>query len=112
MAKKKTTKSKQISFEQSLQDLEAIVGNLEGGKLGLAESLEQYEQGAKHLKACYELLSNAEQRIALVSGLDSSGKPRTSQFDGSEDESLEAKGSARSRRRTTKGEVDDGSSLF
>jgi len=112
VAKKKTTKSKQISFEQSLQDLEAIVGNLESGKLGLAESLEQYEQGAKHLKACYELLSNAEQRIALVSGIDSSGKPRTKQFDGSEDESLKAKGSARSRRRSAKGEVDDGSSLF
>jgi exodeoxyribonuclease VII small subunit len=112
VAKKKTTKTKPTSFEQSLQELEAIVGNLEGGKLGLADSLEQYEQGAKHLKACYELLSEAEQRIALVSGMDASGKPRTAPFDASDDDSLEAKGSARSRRRTAKGEVDDGSSLF
>ncbi len=101
MAKKKTTRTKETSFERSLQELEAIVGKLEDGKLGLAESLEQYEQGVRHLKACYQLLSEAEQRIALVSGLDAS-----------DDESLVAKGSARSRRRTAKGEVDDGSSLF
>ena len=112
MAKKKTKKNKATSFEQSLQELEAIVEKLESGKLGLADSLEQYEAGAKYLKACYQLLSEAEQRIALVSGLDSSGKPRTAPFDASDDESLEAKGSARSRRRTAKREVDDGSSLF
>lgn len=112
MAKKKTTRTKETSFEQSLQELEAIVSKLEGGKLSLSDSLEQYEQGAKHLKACYQLLSEAEQRISLVSGLDASGKPRSTPFAVSDDESLEAKGSARSRRRTAKGEVDDGSSLF
>ncbi len=112
MAKKKTIRTKETSFEQSLQELEAIVSKLEDGKLGLAESLEQYEQGVRHLKACYQLLSEAEQRIALVSGLDASGKPRLSPLDASDDESLVAKGSARSRRRTAKREVDDGSSLF
>ncbi len=112
MAKKKTTRTKETSFERSLQELEAIVSKLEDGKLGLAESLEQYEQGVKHLKACYQLLSEAEQRIVLVSGLDGSGKPRIAPLDASDDESLVAKGSARSRRRTAKGEVDDGSSLF
>lgn len=112
MAKKKTTKAKETNFEKSLQDLEAIVSKLESGKLGLAESLERYEQGVKHLKSCYQLLSEAEQRISMVSGLDASGKPRTSPFDASGEESLEVKGSARSRRRSAKGEVDDGSSLF
>ena len=112
MAKKKKTKSRETSFELSLQELEAIVNKLEDGKLGLAESLKQYEQGVKHLKACFQLLSEAEQRIALVSGLDASGKPRIAPFDASDEESLEAKGSARSRRRTAKREVDDDSSLF
>jgi len=112
VARKKVAKTRDTSFEQSLHELEAIVSKLEDGKLGLAESLEQYEQGVKHLKACFRLLSEAEQRIALVSGLDASGKPRIAPFDASDDESLEAKGSARSRRRTAKGEVDDGSSLF
>lgn len=112
MAKKKTTKPSETSFEQSLHELEAIVGKLEGGRLGLAESLQEYEAGVKHLKACYRLLTEAERRIALVSGLDASGEPRTAPLDVSEDESLEAKSTARSRRRSTPGEVDDGSSLF
>ena len=113
MAKKKrATKPKATSFEQSLQELEAIVGKLESGKLGLTGSLEEYEQGVKHLKLCYELLSDAERRIALVSGIDSSGKAKTSPFDVPGDPSLEAKGAARSRRRTARGEVDDGTSLF
>jgi exodeoxyribonuclease VII small subunit len=112
VAKKKATKSTETSFEKSLQELETIVGKLEGGKLGLAESLQEYEAGVKHLKACYRLLSEAERRIALVSGLDASGRPRTAPLDASEDESLEAKTSARSRRRSAPGEVDDGSTLF
>lgn len=112
MAKKKTSKSTETSFEQSLQELEAIVGKLESGKLGLADSLQEYETGVKHLKACYRLLTEAERRIALVSGLDASGKPRTAPLDASEDESLTTKSTARSRRRSAPGEVDDGSSLF
>jgi exodeoxyribonuclease VII small subunit len=112
VAKKKTATPTETSFEQSLQELEAIVGKLEGGKLGLAESLEQYEAGVKHLKACYQQLTEAERRIALVSGLDASGRPRTAPLEASGDESLEAKNAARSRRRTAPGEVDDGSSLF
>lgn len=110
--KKKATKAEQPSFEQSLEQLEAIVSKLESGQLPLAESLEQYESGVKHLKSCYELLSDAERRISLVSGLDSSGKPKTKNFDAGEDESLEAKSASRSRRRTARSEVDDESSLF
>ena len=110
--KKKVARTKDTSFEHSLQELEEIVGKLESGKLGLSESLEQYEQGVKHLKSCYELLEKAERRIALVSDVDASGKAKTKAFDAPGNESLEAKGSARSRRRTARGDVDDGSSLF
>ena len=110
--KKKVVRTKEVDFEQSLAALESIVGKLESGKLGLSESLEQYEQGVKNLKACYELLEQAERRIAIVSGVDSSGKPKTKAFEASGEESLEAKGSARSRRRTARGEVDDDGSLF
>lgn len=114
MAKKKTAKAKDsdASFEKCLGELEAIVGKLEGGKLGLAESIEVYEVGVQHLKSCYQMLSEAERRIVLVSGLDASGKPRIAPLEAAEDESLEAKGTARSRRRSAPGEVDDGSSLF
>lgn len=112
MAKKKSGKRAETSFEQSLRELEAIVGKLEGGKLGLAEAIQEYETGVKHLRSCYEMLSEAERRIVLVSGLDASGKPRTAPLEAAESESLKAKGAARSRRRSAPSEVDDGSSLF
>ncbi|MCG8449997.1 MAG: exodeoxyribonuclease VII small subunit [Pirellulales bacterium] len=112
MPKKKTAKSKQPSFEQSLEQLESIVAKLEGGELGLDESLEQYEAGVKHLKSCYSLLTAAERRIELVSGVDSEGRPRTKPFDDADEESLEQKGASRSRRRSAQSKVDDASSLF
>ncbi len=116
---KKSTKSKRPTFEQSLAELETIVAKLEGGQLGLAESLEEYELGVKHLKSCYQQLSTAERRIELVSQVDASGKPKTEAFDDESSASLDEKGAARSRRRSvpkakrrTNSEVDDSSSLF
>ncbi len=120
MAKKKAV-AKTPTFEQSLEQLEEIVAKLEGGDLPLSESLEQYEQGTQHLKACHKMLSQAERRIELVAGVDASGQPRTEPFcdaDDVENESLTTKGASRSRRRSTKtrskpqDEVDDSSSLF
>ncbi|NOZ40213.1 MAG: exodeoxyribonuclease VII small subunit [Planctomycetes bacterium] len=118
MPKKKTTKSKRPTFEESLAELETIVAKLEGGQLGLAESLEEYELGVKHLKSCYQQLSTAERRIELVSQVDASGEPQTEPFDDESSASLDEKGATRSRRRSVKrgavkrSEVDDASSLF
>lgn len=124
MAKKKTAPKKsssdQGSFEESLAALEAIVSKLESGRLELSVSLEQYELGVRHLKCCYALLQDAEQRIALVSKVDARGEAQIEPFDQAEaDEDLRAKGSARAKRRTASGErggsrrgVDGDSSLF
>jgi len=115
---KKASKSKQPSFEHSLEQLEEIVSKLESGKLGLAESLEQYEAGARHLKDCYKLLEHAERKIELVSKINEEGKAETDPFDEEETQSLEEKGEARSRRRSarskqsTGSDVDEESSLF
>lgn len=117
MAKKKP-KQEQPVFEQSLKELEAIVGKLESGKLGLDESLEHYESGMRHLKQCNELLRSAERRIAIVTGLDAEGNAETESFAADEAETLVAKGDSRSRRRSSPpkrrsaSEVDDDSSLF
>ncbi len=119
MAKKKIAKSKRPSFEESLAELETIVAKLEGGQLGLADTLGEYELGVKHLKSCYDQLSAAERRIELVTQVDADGKPRTEAFDDEASAALDEKGTSRNRRRSApsskrrpSGDVDDSSSLF
>ena len=83
-AKKKTTSTEttdEQSFEESLEGLQEIVGQLEEGSLGLEESMGQFEQGVKLLRRCYSLLENAEQKIELLTGIDESGKPIVAAFD-------------------------------
>lgn len=69
-----------VTFEQALAALEKIVRELEDGQTGLEESLACYEKGVGLLKCCYQQLSQAEQRIVVVTGEDESGKPLTKPF--------------------------------
>ena len=126
MAKKKPAAREECvaSFEESLDELEKIVAELESGKLGLSDALARYEQGVKHLKACQQLLERAERKIELLSGVDADGNPITQPFDESGLETLEAKAAARGQRRTTvakassvkitvrDGDIDDPGRLF
>ena len=73
--------SESFSFEKSLAELEAIVHDLEEGQLGLAEALARYEQGVRHLKRCHELLSQAERKIELLTGVAEDGTPITQPLD-------------------------------
>lgn len=79
MSKKKP--SAPPSFEESLEQLEAIIRKLEGGQLPLDDSLEQYEQGIRHLGLCYKTLARVEKKVELLSGFDAQGKPLTVPFD-------------------------------
>ena len=99
VGKKKTGKpaSQQVSFEESLEQLEQIVK--EAGQLGLSESLELYERGIKNLKACHQALSVAERKIQLLTAVDEDGNPTTESFDEG-DLTLEEKRTTRSRRRS------------
>ena len=113
-SKKRNTNA--MDFETSLQQLELIVAHLEDGNLGLSESLVQYEQGVKHLKHCYDLLQQTEQRIEILSGIDSEGRPLTKPFEAS-DAAEETRTETRSRpasRQTDapNDDVDDQASLF
>jgi exodeoxyribonuclease VII small subunit len=126
MAKKKPTPRDECvaSFEQSLEELEKIVAELEGGKLGLSDALARYEQGVKHLKGCQQLLERAERKIELLSGIDADGNPITEPFEEVQLDSLEEKAAARGERRTTvaksssvrisvrRDDVDDAGRLF
>lgn len=63
MAKKETTKP---DFEQSLQELEALVLRMENGDLSLEDSLKEFERGVQLTRQCQEALTVAEQRVKLL----------------------------------------------
>ena len=52
-----------LSFEDALRQLEAITEQIDQGKIGLEESISQYEQGMALVRQCREILSKAELRI-------------------------------------------------
>ncbi|MHC4130156.1 MAG: exodeoxyribonuclease VII small subunit [Planctomycetota bacterium] len=52
-----------MSYEQVIEELESIIGRIEQGKIGLAESLAEYQRGAALLKRCRGILDVAEQQI-------------------------------------------------
>jgi exodeoxyribonuclease VII small subunit len=51
------------SFEENLSELEGIVAELERGDLPLEVSIERYRVGLGALRACYEILRNAERQV-------------------------------------------------
>ena len=61
------SKSTQPTFEQAMEQLEAITDQIESGEVGLDESLTQYECGMKLIKRCRTILDTAEKRIAELS---------------------------------------------
>src|SRR3954454_2262877 len=56
------------TFEQALQELEALVARMEDGKLPLEESLAAYQRGAELIKFCESRLADAQARIAILDG--------------------------------------------
>ena len=65
MAKKTQTPPK--SFEEALAELEQILAEIEGGELGLEDSLVKYERGNFLIQHCREVLSAAERQIEVIS---------------------------------------------
>ena len=52
-----------LSFEDALKKLEAVVEGMESGDLPLETLLAKYEEGVKLAKACQEKLAEAEVKI-------------------------------------------------
>ncbi len=69
----------QKSFEASLEALEEIVHQLEGGDLPLEKSLELFEDGIRLSRQCQERLNQAERRIEVLLR-DNQGRPVVSAF--------------------------------
>lgn len=55
-----------IHFEQSINELEEIVKQLENGELSLEDSLKQFEKGINLARSCQNVLKQAEQKIEIL----------------------------------------------
>lgn len=68
MAKKPATSDEQqdLDFEKSLEELEAIVENMEKGDLTLEQSLRDFERGVLLTRACRKALEQAEQKVSVL----------------------------------------------
>lgn len=68
MTEFKTEKKTPATFEEALAELQKLVGELEGGKLPLAEALTVYERAIALSSSCTKMLEDAERKITLLSG--------------------------------------------
>jgi len=58
--------SKTPNFEVAMAELEELVATIEAGNLSLEESLKQFEQGIKLSRICQQALTDAEQRVKIL----------------------------------------------
>src|ERR1700692_1775219 len=74
----------ELNFEKAMDRLEAIVEQMESGKLALEELIVRYEEGMNLVKICQERLASAEQKIDIIAR-NSAGKPFVKDFEPSEE---------------------------
>ena len=55
-----------LSFEQSMERLDAIVKQLEKGEAPLNESLALFEEGTALIASCGKMLDSAEQKVVML----------------------------------------------
>lgn len=76
----KKLKDEDLSFEEGLEKLEAIVEEMESGKLQLDGLVKRYEAGSKLLVHCDKRISEAEAKIEILRNQDAE-KPEYDNFD-------------------------------
>lgn len=64
----------EMSFEEAMTELEAVVGQLERGEVALEASIALYERGAALKARCEVKLREAEEKVAQIT-LDANGAP-------------------------------------
>ncbi|HVK61147.1 MAG TPA: exodeoxyribonuclease VII small subunit [Bdellovibrionales bacterium] len=74
-----------MDFEKKLGRLEEIVEKMEHGELTLEDSLKLFEEGVKLSRECNVQLTQAEQKVKLLLGVDANGQPMTRDFTAQED---------------------------
>ena len=83
-----TTKAKpangEPNFETAMDRLEAIVEQMESGKLPLEDLIVRYEEGMNLVKVCQERLVSAEKKIEIIAR-NSAGKTFVKDFEPSQE---------------------------
>ena len=92
------------SFEAGLAQLADLVNRLEGGGLGLSESIAAYERGVAILRGLHEELARAEARIRLLTAVDDTGQAITEPFPAADDPAEGAAGKV-GRRPSTRSQA-------
>ncbi len=64
----------EMSFEEAMAELEAVVAKLERGDVALDASIGLYERGAALKARCEAKLKEAEEKVAAIA-LDNAGNP-------------------------------------
>ena len=59
-------KENKLNFEETMQELEKIVKELEEGNLNLDQSVEKFEEGMKLSKNASKYLEDAEKKITVL----------------------------------------------
>ena len=62
--------AEKFNFNNGLLKLEEIINKMESGELSLEDSLKYFEEGVKIHRQCHTALSDAEQRISILSESD------------------------------------------
>ncbi len=70
-----------MSFEKKLTRLEEIVHKMEAGEMSLDDSLKLFEEGVKLSRDCNKELSEAEQKVKKLVGVDADGEPLLEDFE-------------------------------
>ena len=75
-------RKKELSFEESLEKLESVVKEMEGGDLTLKDLMSHYSEGVGLAKNCMGALERAEQTMdLLVKENEATGKVEESKLD-------------------------------
>lgn len=57
---------KKLTFEERLQQMEALIAKMESGEMPLEEAMQQYEAGLNALNALEKELTAAQQRLTVL----------------------------------------------
>jgi exodeoxyribonuclease VII small subunit len=59
-------KAESLTFEQSMQELEALVSKMEQGELPLEDALKSFERGIQLARHSQKQLKEAEQKVQIL----------------------------------------------